>query len=94
MIETLRIIASAVLCFTSFGSIIGNWCIFVKLEILKRDKDTVDPEIPFAGIFGLLGLLIAPIDGIIYYAWIPVIVDPSCFQYVIFFRRIRRNSRS
>ena len=92
MIEILRIVASLVLCTLSLGGIIGNWYIFVRQDILKRDD--VDPLMPFGpGLFGALGLLIAPIDGVLYFAWIPIIIDPGCFTFVIFFRRIRENSR-
>lgn len=94
MIDTLRIVLSVIFCLIGFGGILGNWWIFIQLEILKRAPDTVDPNMPILnGVFGMLGLLLAPIDGIMYYAWIPLIIDPGCFEFVIYFRRIRENAR-
>lgn len=74
-IAILRWLISAVLMFIGGWAILGNWV------IACRRAGSLIPLI--GGIFAAAALAIAPINGIRWFWWLPLLIDLGCVPVLL-----------
>ncbi len=91
----LRWCLSGVFALVFIISAIGNGVILFLATIMKRKDQSLIPLV--GGIFGVLFLLVVPIQGAANRWWIPLFVDLGCvpnviyaFAYLVFSKKASR----
>ena len=76
MLFWLRMIGAAILGTLFLFVFVGNWSIPIRYWLTKKKQPSWIPLL--GGLFGVIALLIVPIDGARAFWWVPLVLDFGC----------------
>jgi hypothetical protein len=78
---TLRWIGGGALVGVGALAIVANWSLIIGVLVTRRSGVSMIPFV--GGLFGMLGLLVLPANGTAWWAWIALVLDPTCVPGVV-----------